>query len=186
MAEALGVASGVAGLISLTIEVFGVTYRYISEVRSASETVNRFLGELENLKSVLSRIERLSRELNDVEVFGDGPFSLLSKNECHNYVELLNTIRKDMEDRLPNGSFRRKVKALTWPFSEERTVALIESLHRHLDIYKMALVANNMYWSNCSFTVAEPNNADRFDSAISSLTLDEVRHSRKSQDGSIS
>ena len=147
MAEVLGVVSGVAGLISLTIEVFGISYRYISGVRGASDTVSRFLGELENLKGVLLKIEHLSRELNDVDVFGDGPFSLLSKDDCNSYVDLLNTIRKDMEDRLPNGSFRRKVKALTWPFSEEKTVALVESLHRHLDIYKMALVANNMYWS---------------------------------------
>ena len=147
MAEVIGVASGIAGLISLTIEVFGISYRYISEVRGASGTVNRFLGELENLKGVLLKIERLSRELHDVDLFGEGPFSLLSKDHCRNYVELLNTIRKDMEDRLPNGSFRRKVKALTWPFSEEKTVALVESLHRHLDIYKMALVPNNMYWS---------------------------------------
>ena len=184
MAEVLGVVSGVAGLISLTIEVFGISYRYISEVRGASETVKRFLGELENLKGVLLKIERLSRELSDVDLFGNGPFSLLSEDSCNNYVELLNTIRKDMEDRLPNGSFRRKVKALTWPFSEERTVALIESLHRHLDIYKMALVTNNMYWSKLQLHGAKPSIADTFDSAISSLTLNEVRNSRKSQDGS--
>ena len=151
MVEALGVASGVAGLISLTIEVFGISYRYVSGVRGAFDTVRRFLGELENLKGVLLKIERLSRELNDVDLFGDGPFSLLSKDDCNNYAELLNTIRKDMEDRLPNGPFRRKVKALTWPFSEVRTVALVESLHRHLDIYKMALVANNVYWSKLQF-----------------------------------
>ena len=113
MAEVLGVISGVAGLISLTIEVFGISYRYISEVRGASETVNRFLGELESLKGVLLRIERLSRELSDVDSFGDGPFSLHSRDVCNNHVELLNTIRKDMEDRLPNESFRRKVKTLT-------------------------------------------------------------------------
>ena len=147
MTEILAVGSGVAGLTSLTIEVFGISYRYISGVRVASETVKRFLRELESLKGVLLKIKRLSRGLNNLAFIRNQPFYPLSEDDFINYFELLNTIRKDLEDRLPNGSFRRKVKALTWPFSQERTVALVESLHRHLTIFMMALVANNMYWS---------------------------------------
>ena len=32
MAEVLGIASGIAGLLSLTIEVFGISYKYVNEV----------------------------------------------------------------------------------------------------------------------------------------------------------
>lgn len=145
MAEVFAVASGVAGLISLTIEVFGISYRYVAEVRSASESVRRFLSELESLKEVLLKIERLSKEIGNVEILGDGASTLLSADDSNKYVELLTTIRMELVDRLPNGSFRRKVKALTWPFSEGRTNALVDSLHRHLGIYKTALAADNLY-----------------------------------------
>lgn len=42
MAEVLGIASGIAGLLSLTIEVFGISYKYVNEVRDASSSARLF------------------------------------------------------------------------------------------------------------------------------------------------
>ena len=146
MAEVIGIASGIAGLLSLTIEVIQISSNYINGVRGASSTVQRFLKELDNLKRVLTKIEEMSKKTDDIQVFGeDGTSCLLSVQEGRHYLELLTDIRDRLGTRTTDGSFRKKLKALTWPFSEEKTLSLIESLHRHLDIYQTALTIDNLY-----------------------------------------
>lgn len=146
MAEVLGIASGVAGLLSLTIEVIQISSTYINGVRGAFSTVQRFLKELESLKCVLAKIDEMTKKTDDIQVFGeDGHSCLLSVQDGQHYLELLVNVRNKLDARASDGSFRKKLKALTWPFSEERTLSLIESLHRHLDIYQTALAIDNMY-----------------------------------------
>ena len=161
MAEALGVASGVAGLMSLTIEVFQISYDYINKVHNASNTLQRFLRELEDLKVVLIKIDQMAKNMNDRKIFGDDPSCLLSIKESSEYLDLLGTVRYKLEKRSVEGSLRQKLKALTWPFSEDKTLGLIEALHRHLEIYKTALALDNL--------------------TVGKLTLNEVRQARVTQ-----
>ena len=58
MAEVLAVASGVAGLLSLTIEVYATSARYISAVKKASATINDVLRELKSLKRILTELDK--------------------------------------------------------------------------------------------------------------------------------
>ena len=146
MAEVIGIASGIAGLFSLTIQVIKISSTYINGVRGASSTLQRFLKELENLKAVLAKIDEMTTKTEDIEVFGDdGHSCLLSVQDGKHYSELLVEIRDKLYVRTTDGSFRNKLKALTWPFSEEKTLSLIESLHRHFDIYQTALAVDNLY-----------------------------------------
>ena len=146
MAEVLGIMSGIAGLLSLTIEVIQISSTYVNGIRGASSTVQCFLKELENLRSVLAKIDDMTKKTDGIQVFGDnGNSCLLSIQEGKLYLELLINIRNKLDARATDGSFRKKLKALTWPFSEERTLALIESLHRHLGIYQTALAIDNLY-----------------------------------------
>ena len=146
MAEVLGIASGIAGLLSLTIEVIQISSVYINGVRGASSAVQHFLKELENLKSILAKIDEMTKRTEDTQVFGDDSYScLLSVQDGQHYSDLLVNVRNRLDSRVTDGSFRKKLKALTWPFSEEKTLSLIESLHRHLEIYQTALAIDNMY-----------------------------------------
>ena len=145
MAEALGIASGVAGLISLTIEVFGISYKYVHGVRNASSSVRRFLLELEDLQKVLLRVEQVAKETDGLEVFGDAGSCPLSIKESNEYMKLLQRIRDDLQQRQTPSSIRNTLKALTWPFSEEETSALANSLHRYLEICNVALNVDIRY-----------------------------------------
>ena len=161
MAEVLAIASGVAGLMSLTIDVFQISSDYITKVHNASNTVQRFLRELEDLKGVLIKIDQIAKNADDRELFGEDPSCLLSIRETNQYLELLGTIRRKLEKRSTDGSFRQKLNALTWPFSEDKTIGLIEALHRHLETYKTALAIDNL--------------------TVGKLTLKEVRQSKFAQ-----
>ena len=139
MAEALGIASGVAGLVSLTIEVFGITYKYVRGLRDASSSVRQFLMELKELQGVLLCIDQIAKDTDEREVFGDAGSCLLSIKDSNEYTGLLQNIRDKLQQRQTQSSTRNKLKALTWPFSEKDTLALTNSLHRHLEIYNVAL-----------------------------------------------
>ncbi|KAL2039229.1 hypothetical protein N7G274_007897 [Stereocaulon virgatum] len=116
MAEVLAIASGVARLMSLTIEVFQISSDYITKIHNAPNTVQRFLRELEGLKGVLIKIDQIAKNADDREIFGERPSSLLSIRESNQYLDLLATINRKLEKRSTDGSFRQKLKALNWPF----------------------------------------------------------------------
>jgi hypothetical protein len=59
MAEILGIASGIAGLLSLTIETYRISANYISGVHNASKLVKDLLRELSALKKVLVDLDDL-------------------------------------------------------------------------------------------------------------------------------
>ncbi|KAI1038626.1 hypothetical protein LB505_007594 [Fusarium chuoi] len=61
MAEALGIASGAAGLLSLAIEVTKLSYTYIASVRGAPKSLTSYIAELTTLTSVLLQLEDLIR-----------------------------------------------------------------------------------------------------------------------------
>ena len=145
MAEVLGIASGIAGLLSLTIEVFGISYKYVNGVRNASSSASRFLNELEALQKVLLSVEQSTKQTGQVEVFGDARSCFLSIEKGDEYADLLEKVRDKLQQRQRQSSFRNRMKALTWPFSEKETLALTESLHRHLEIYSTALAVDNRY-----------------------------------------
>jgi hypothetical protein len=158
MAEILGIASGIAGLLTLTVEVIKISSNYVSEVHGASHTVRRLVNELEDLKTVLLRIDQITTETDEQEIYGNDGACILSVKQNNECLDLLETVRRKLRERLGQNSVRQKMKALTWPFSDEKNKVLIESLHRHLNIYKTALAVD-------TFTVGK-------------LTLTEARNSR--------
>ena len=145
MAEALGIASGIAGLVSLTIEVFGISYKYIHGVRDASSSARRFLSELEDLQTVLLRVDQVAQRNDQAEVFGDAGSCLFSIQNSNEYVDTLEKIRDKLQQRQTSSSLRAKMMALTWPYSEKVTLALSEFLHRQLEIYNTALAVDSRY-----------------------------------------
>lgn len=65
MAEALGLASSIAGLLSLTIETYRISAKYISGVRNASKLAKALLSELDALKKVLVDLDGLIAEVDE-------------------------------------------------------------------------------------------------------------------------
>ena len=177
MAEGLGMAAGVAGLVSLTIEVLGISYKYINGVRNASPSARQFLNELQNLQIVLQRVEQEAHQNTELEVFGEAGSSLLSIKESSEYIGLLQKVRDKLQQR-QTSSIRN---SLTWPFSKEEVLDLTNSLHRHLEIYTTALGVDSLYVhlfnpiKTICVTEASRN--------IGKLTLSEVKKINVSQEG---
>lgn len=183
MAEVIGAASAIAGLISLTIEVSGITYNYVHGVRNASSSAHRLLRELDELKIVLIKIGQMTEEADDTGTIKDSCSRLLSTQQSENYLDLLDTIRKKLGNEHGGGSFRKKMKALAWPITEEKTLALVDSLHRHLNTYNTALAIDNLsVLQSSSILMIEA--ADVYQRTVGTSTLSEVRQVKIKHEGS--
>ncbi|KAI1052532.1 hypothetical protein LB507_009826 [Fusarium sp. FIESC RH6] len=139
MAEALGIASGAAGLLSLAIEVTKLSYTYIASVRGAPKSLTAYIGELTTLTSVLLQLENLiqARRLDSQNS------QILSKalSDCKQEVEHL---KAKLERKVSYGRIKAKVAALVWPLSESELLDKVNMLHRYNGIFSSALQADNL------------------------------------------
>lgn len=139
MAEALGIASGAAGLLSLAIEVTKLSYTYIASVRGAPKSLTAYIGELATLTSVLSQLKNLiqARRLNSQSS------QILSKalDNCKQEVEHL---KAKLERKVSYGRIKAKVAALVWPLSESELLDKVNQLHRYNGIFSSALQADSL------------------------------------------
>ncbi|KAF5620277.1 ankyrin repeat domain protein [Fusarium sp. NRRL 52700] len=139
MAEALGIASGAAGLLSLAIEVTKLSYTYIASVRGAPKSLTSYIAELTTLTSVLLQLEDLIRSKR----FNGQNSQTLSKalHDCQQDVEHL---KAKLEKRLSYGRLKAKVAALAWPLSESELLDKLNTLHRYNGIFSSSLQADNL------------------------------------------
>ncbi|EXL96341.1 hypothetical protein NOF04DRAFT_9631 [Fusarium oxysporum II5] len=139
MAEALGIASGAAGLLSLAIEVTKLSYTYIASVRGAPKSLTSYIGELATLTSVLLQLDDLiqARRVNSQNS------QILSKalNDCKQEVEHL---KAKLERKVSYGRIKAKVAALAWPLSESELQDKVNMLHRYNGIFSSALQADSL------------------------------------------
>ncbi|QGI68738.1 hypothetical protein CEK27_012709 [Fusarium fujikuroi] len=139
MAEALGIASGAAGLLSLAIEVTKLSYTYIASVRGAPKSLTSYIAELTTLTSVLLQLE----DLIQAKGFNSQNIQALSKalHDCQREIEHL---RAKLEKKLSYGRIKAKVAALAWPLSESELLDKVNMLHRYNSIFSSALQADNL------------------------------------------
>ncbi|KAJ9419399.1 ankyrin repeat-containing domain protein [Fusarium oxysporum] len=139
MAEALGIASGAAGLLSLAIEVTKLSYTYIASVRGAPKSLTSYIGELATLTSVLLQIDDLvqSKKINSQNS------QILEKalNDCKQEVEQL---RAKLERKVSYGGIKAKLAALAWPLSESELQDKVNMLHRYNGIFSSTLQADSL------------------------------------------
>jgi hypothetical protein len=139
MAEVLAVASGVAGLLSLTIEVYSVSSRYISCVKHASSTVLDVQRELKALKSILSELDKALEHGEAEKLFANRPSALSAIEDAEEYREALRKLQAKLMKESSKTGFSAKLKTFAWPFNEERTQSILAVLRRHVNVFGQAL-----------------------------------------------
>ena len=155
--DPFSLATGLAGLLSLTIELTNICHGYFSGVRKASKSVQGFILELTSLNQVLSDLrDRVILEPDIVEAF-DGRCSSMMENiqsqsttasgqpailnlmgQCRSELD---TLLKKLIKKSSGSRFRLTLNQLLWPLREEATQKAMQSLHRHTSLFGMVLNA---------------------------------------------
>ncbi|KAF3099958.1 hypothetical protein TWF102_012012 [Orbilia oligospora] len=140
--EAVSLASGIAGLLSLSISIIGISYKYISSANKASKSEGEYIVELANLKLLFSRLQEVSHS-SELGV-SSKLLSSLPISECMRDLEQLHSkLKKRSSSRL----FMIKFNKLSWPFVEEETLQLVKMLHRYREIFQTSLTTEGFVFT---------------------------------------
>ena len=128
MAEVIGFASAVAGLVTLVGQVTKLSYIFLSDIRGASKSQKLYLQEISALTEVLLRIEQ-AHEIQELDASRTFSISTKALQDCH---ELLGSLKTSLEKATESSSRFEKLKSsLKWPFEEKEVKRLVEMLHRY-------------------------------------------------------
>ncbi len=153
-------ATGLAGLLSLTIELTKISHGYVSDAREAQKSIQGFILELINLKKILSDLHtKVMLEPDIAEAFegrcssimenlqsqsttaSKQPATLSSMDLCKAELDsLLKKLRKKSSGSL----FRATINRLVWPLGKEATQKAVDSLHRCTRIFEMSISTDNL------------------------------------------
>jgi hypothetical protein len=145
MADNLSVASGVAGLLTITIEVSRLAITYVTKVRNATNTVKAILRELKGLKTVLGELDSLLDFVDVKELQSVGASAVLSLPACVEYKIILTDLRLELEKYNSEDPNFTKWTSLLWPLDEGKSKETVGKLHKYLVIFQTALNRDILY-----------------------------------------
>jgi hypothetical protein len=144
MAEAIGIASGIAGLPSLTITVMNISYQYVSNAHGASKIISAYLQDLASLKTLLIKLDEIAQSLDTVEIFRECSPALLSMTSIGQCQMVLDQLHSKLRKQNTGNLLLSRLNGLSWQFAEVETRRLIETIHRHRSTFKTTLSANGL------------------------------------------
>ena len=140
--DGLSVASGVAGLLSLCIQVSMALNEYYSGVANASKSIQSLQQEFITLEHVMKQLEDFLRSQNLRDNAFDETSVLCSAVGACKYQ--VNDIFTKLR-RPGGGSISRAVKRLEWPFQEKDVLSMVEKLRRYIQTFQFSLTVEG--WS---------------------------------------
>lgn len=143
MAEPVSIASGIAGLITLSSAIMAAGYKYVDAVSSAQDDLRSLIREIATLNTVLSQLVSHSLSLSPTQGNQDA-FNMLAQQgvllECEQVLHKIQSLLHDCE--LTTGKrHKRVVNTLFWPSKQkdiiknrERLSRLCTSLHTAISL----------------------------------------------------
>ncbi|KAL9109444.1 MAG: hypothetical protein Q9227_005952 [Pyrenula ochraceoflavens] len=132
MAEAIGVASSVAQLVTVAAQIAKLAYGYIVEVRNASRAQKAYLQEVSAFVDVLLQLEVALQDSEEFSVVVERPRSISSAalEEC----------RQNLAHQ--HAKLEKHIHKLLWPFHDRDLRKAIDDLHRFRGIFSDFAIAN--------------------------------------------
>jgi Fungal N-terminal domain of STAND proteins len=132
MAEAIGLASGIAQLVTIAVQITQLSYSYVSDVINAPRAQKTYLQEVSALTDVLFRLEQALQDSEAPGAVDARPGSLSDKviSECHQQLAL------------QRAKLEKHIHRLVWPFQDRELKKAIDDLHRFRGIFADYAIAN--------------------------------------------
>lgn len=145
MAEFVGLAASVSGLLEITSKITQLSYIYVCDIRNASKTQKQYLQEVSAFTDTLFRAEQAIQEAEATGLVPARPASLNDDvlQDCH---MTLSSLQMDLEKQL---------NRFLWPFQERELRKHINSLRRFRDIFVNFLSANILVATNATYKKVE-------------------------------
>ncbi|TGO34464.1 hypothetical protein BHYA_0196g00200 [Botrytis hyacinthi] len=139
MAEVLGVASSIAGLVSLADTVVRLGYKYIRDVKDAEKSVQNLVKEVNNLSGVLHSLENVAQALEAQDTSVHSSSKIKHLYSCQITLEKMT---EQLQKAIPE--VKSTSQKLKWPFKKAVTSELLEEIQSHKLTMNMALNTQQM------------------------------------------
>jgi hypothetical protein len=159
MADPLSIASGVAGLVSLTIQATQLACKYVAEVSEAGETALQCLRSLSLLRDVLTRIHD-TEQSEAVTSIVTRKSDLISPDELEKCTQNVERVRQRLQALFHDDGKVKRRKALTWPFQSAESAKLTKQLQDFRDNLTSVTTADSLEISAKSHVVVSDTQKD--------------------------
>ncbi|CAD6449123.1 97b9e420-7938-4c8b-b566-2824404605bd [Sclerotinia trifoliorum] len=139
MAEALGVASSMAGLISLADTVVQRGYKYIRDVKDAEKSVHSLIEEVNSLAGVLHSLNNVVQELEAADSTSHSCSRIQHINSCQTTLE---NIVNELDNATPE--VKSISQRLKWPFKKGTIAELLKEVQNHKNTMTIAMSARQI------------------------------------------
>ncbi|KAF7891829.1 hypothetical protein EAF00_008131 [Botryotinia globosa] len=140
MAEALGIASSIAGLVSLADTVVRLGYKYIRDVKDAERSLQNLVKEVNSLSGVLHSLENVAQALEAQDTSGHNSSKIKHLYSCQVTLEKMTD---QLQKAIPE--VKSTSQKLKWPFKKAVTSesTLIEILANQEQLIKGVTAIND-------------------------------------------
>jgi hypothetical protein len=159
MADPLSIASGVAGLVSLTIQATQLACKYVAEVNDAGETALQCLRSLSLLRDVLARISE-TEQSEAVTSIVTRKSDLISSSELAKCTQSVERVHQRLQMLFHDDGKVKRRKALAWPFQSAESARLIKQLQDFRDNLASVTAADSLEISAKSHVVVSVTQKD--------------------------
>jgi len=135
MAEAVGLAGSIAGLVQIAASIARLSYSYVLDVMNAPKTQKLYLQEVSAFVDVLLRTEQALLESETAGLVPSRP-ATLSEAVIKDCQQQLTALQLELEKR---------VRRLLWPFQEKELRKHIDNLTRFRRMFADFVSANILY-----------------------------------------
>lgn len=134
--DGVSVASGIAGLITLTLQVTDEVYQYVKAIAERTKNAEEIAQELRLLGEVLSQLQDfLFKEKAKGTAFDEDSVLQRSIRDCKVRVERIGDKIKPKE----GNKLQRTLDKLTWPFKQEQVLQMMENFRRFRSTFEFAV-----------------------------------------------
>lgn len=148
--EAVGAASAIAGLISLSGGILAKGYTFLATVHRAPQELRELLCETAALNSVLNQLQGLVEQREsfekdaDTEIRRPGLRHMVDVGVLHECTESLLVVDRSVQrcQQIQGQDLRNLGKRIIWPFKEKETKEALARLGRIRGHLTAALTAD--------------------------------------------
>ncbi|KAK7935021.1 hypothetical protein PG985_000516 [Apiospora marii] len=170
MADPLSIAGSLAGLAQITASTFITVFKYVKDVQSAKDDVDKLAREIRNFYGIVQNLYLLCTGLEQT----GSRKPTLEGSQVMLCTATLSRIEKKVDRASKKhhaGGSKGRIQSLKWPFSKNETKELLEELERHKSTINTALAADtiDLLMQSLGIQNQMQNKLDRAQTAIEKL-----------------
>ena len=152
MAEVIGLAASIAGVITLSAQVTALSYKYLNGVKNASKDINRLINELTSLSGILMALQA-GASTNWTTRFSDQNSSDSSTHSIETLIPECTSLIEELQMKLeikptskqdPTKAIVGVFRSLLWPVKEKETNEYVQKLERLKTLFTLAISVENL------------------------------------------